>query len=98
VELMTCRLTAVGYTPPVQLEEIGPGASLDQARTGTRLAYFIEIGDFVETPVYDRYKMGEGLSFHGPAIVEERESTTIIGPSASVTVDRYRNLIIDLDR
>ena len=98
VELMTCRLTAVGYTPPVQLEEIGAGTSLEEAQTGTRSAYFIEIGDFVETPVYDRYKMGEGLRFHGPAIVEERESTTIIGPSASVLVDRYRNLIIDLER
>jgi N-methylhydantoinase A/oxoprolinase/acetone carboxylase beta subunit len=29
----------------------------------------------------------------GPAIVEERESTTVVGPGALVTVDPHRTLI-----
>ena len=30
-------------------------------------------------PIYERYKLTPGTSFPGPAIVEERESTTIVG-------------------
>ena len=35
-----------------------------------------------EVPVYDRYRLGPGAAFVGPAIVEERESTTVIGAGA----------------
>ena len=34
---------------------------------------------YVETPVYDRYALGPGARFAGPAIVEERESTLVVG-------------------
>jgi N-methylhydantoinase A len=39
--------------------------------------------------VYDRYSLFPGAGFDGPAIVEERESTTIVGEDASVSVDDY---------
>ncbi|MCI0548739.1 MAG: hydantoinase/oxoprolinase family protein, partial [Candidatus Rokubacteria bacterium] len=61
---------------------------------GSRTAYFPESGGYVETPVYDRYALGPGARLAGPAIVEERESTTVVGPAAVVTVDAYRTLII----
>ena len=98
VELITCRLTATGYTPPVCLAMVEASSGVEDAITGTRLAFFIETGDYVETPIYDRYKLGEGATFSGPAIVEERESTTIIGPSGRVSVDKYCNLLIDFER
>ncbi|HET7469410.1 MAG TPA: hydantoinase/oxoprolinase family protein, partial [Gemmatimonadales bacterium] len=53
-----------------------PGGALK----GHRRAYFPEAGGFVETPVYDRYALTPGATFEGPAIVEERESTTVIPP------------------
>jgi N-methylhydantoinase A/oxoprolinase/acetone carboxylase beta subunit len=60
---------------------------------GSRKAYFPEIGGYVETPVYDRYALGPGARLAGPAIVEERESTTVVGPGAVVTVDAHRTLV-----
>ena len=36
------------------------------------------------------------MTFDGPAIVEERDSTAVIGPQATVTVDPYANLIVTL--
>jgi N-methylhydantoinase A/oxoprolinase/acetone carboxylase beta subunit len=36
------------------------------------------------------------MTFAGPAIVEERDSTAVIGPDATVTVDRFTNLLVDL--
>ena len=50
---------------------------------------------YVETPVYDRYALGPGVRLAGPAIVEERESTTVIGPGAAITVDEHRTLIAE---
>jgi N-methylhydantoinase A/oxoprolinase/acetone carboxylase beta subunit len=60
-----------------------------------RKAYFPETGGYIETPVYDRYALAPGAAFAGPAIVEERESTTIIGPGARVRVDAWRTLVAE---
>jgi N-methylhydantoinase A len=32
----------------------------------------------------------------GPAIVEQRESTVVVGPSARATIDARRNLVMRL--
>ncbi len=66
--------------------------------TGSRAAYFPELGGFTMTPVYDRYRLRPGDRFPGPAIVEERESTVVVGPSASFSIDAHRTLVIDLER
>ena len=58
-----------------------------------RNAYFPEAGGYVETPVYDRYALGPDSRLAGPAIAEERESTTVVGPGAVITVDAQRTLI-----
>jgi len=60
------------------------------------MAYFAEAGGFVETPVYDRYALGPGAEFTGPAIVEERESTAVAGPGARCRVDDGLALIVEL--
>jgi N-methylhydantoinase A/oxoprolinase/acetone carboxylase beta subunit len=46
--------------------------------------------------VYDRYQLPPGASFSGPAIIEERESTTVIGPGATIEVDTTRSLSVSL--
>ncbi len=53
-----------------------------------------QVGEHRQTPVYDRYQLGPGASFDGPAIVEERESTVVVGPGARATVDESLNLIV----
>jgi N-methylhydantoinase A len=67
-----------------------------QARKGERAAYFPEAGGFVGTPIYDRYQLAPGMAFVGPAIVEERESTAIIGPGARCQIDAQHNLVVEL--
>ncbi len=64
------------------------------ARKGTRAAWFD--GGFVDTPVYDRYALAPGARISGPAIIEEREATTIIPPGDSVTVDATGTLAIEI--
>ena len=64
---------------------------------GSRSAYFPEKGGYVDTAVYDRYALQPGMTFAGPAIVEERESTLISGPSAQARVDERLNDVVELD-
>jgi N-methylhydantoinase A len=66
------------------------------ARKGSRLAYFPENGGYFETPIYDRYALEPGTAFAGPAIVEERESTLIVGPSSRACVDEGLNIVVEL--
>jgi N-methylhydantoinase A/oxoprolinase/acetone carboxylase beta subunit len=74
----------------------GRKGSLKNAVKGRRPAYSAAAGDFVSHTVYDRYRLFAGAEFKGPAIVEERESTVVVGDDASVSVDEYGFLWIDL--
>ncbi len=51
---------------------------------------------YIETPVYDRYLLTPGQRIQGPCIIEEFESTTVVGSHGTVTADQYNNLVIDL--
>lgn len=50
----------------------------------------------VRTPVYDRYALKPGWFCKGPAVFEERETTFIVGPEATVTIDALHNLVVKL--
>ena len=74
------------------------GDSLEDAIKGERPAYSGIVKDFIPHRVFDRYKLFPGAEFQGPAIIEERESTVIIGEDAFASVDDYGFLWIDLKR
>ena len=63
-----------------------------------RQAYSGIARGFIPYTVYDRYKLCPGAEFQGPAIIEERESTVIVGEDASVSVDEFGFLWIDLTK
>ena len=64
----------------------GLGEAGGSAVVGARRAWFPELDGFAECDVVDRYRLREGDAFEGPAIVEERESTTVVLPGDAVTV------------
>jgi N-methylhydantoinase A len=70
--------------------------SLREAVKGQRPAFSGLVRDFIPYTVYDRYKLFPGAKFQGPAIIEERESTVIVGEDAAVSVDEYGFLWIEL--
>jgi N-methylhydantoinase A/oxoprolinase/acetone carboxylase beta subunit len=97
LEITTCRLTASGPDPRVTLQEAaGTDRSAQGAVKAHRQVYYAESGGFVETPIYDRNQLSAGMTFEGPAIVEEKDSTAVIGPAATVMIDAYANLIVTL--
>ena len=70
----------------------GPAA----ARKGARRAWFAEAGGFVDTPVYDRSRLGAGDRFTGPALVEDAGSTLVVGPGARCAVTASASIIVDV--
>jgi N-methylhydantoinase A len=72
------------------------GQSLKAAIKGRRPAYSGITKDFIPYTVYDRYKLFPDAKFKGPAIIEEKESTVIVGEDATVSVDHYGFLWVDL--
>jgi len=97
LEVMSWRLVVSGPKPDLQLRAEGPeSGTADEALKGTRQVYHPEWREYRETPVYDRYKLAPGATFVGPAIVEERESTVVIGPGGRCSIDSLRNLRVDL--
>ena len=72
------------------------GQTIKAAIKGQRPAYSPIAKDFILYTVYDRYKLFPGASFQGPAIIEEKESTLIVGEDAEIKVDNFGFLWIDL--
>lgn len=99
VETVNWRVGVRGPKPSLDLRRAG--ASTSDARSalkGHRPVYFPHVAEYRPTPVYDRYRLGPGSSFDGPAIVEERESTAVVGPGTTASIDKYLNLIVRHDR
>jgi len=64
---------------------------------GERRAFSLVRRQFIPFTVYDRSKLFPGAVIQGPAIVEERESTIIVGEDASASVDDYGFVWINLN-
>ena len=94
LEAISWRVIASGPKPTVRMNVPAPNGT--SAVKGERLAYFPEWEEHRPVRVYDRYVLAPGIALEGPAIIEERESTTVVGPSARVEVDAARNLSIAL--
>src|SRR5918993_501303 len=78
LEIINWRVVARGPQPQLNLKLQRESIKAGNAIKGSRAAYFSARG-YGETPVYDRYALEPGMTFAGPAIIEERESTLIIG-------------------
>jgi N-methylhydantoinase A len=96
IEALTWRLAASAPGRDIAMEG-AQKSEAGEARRGSRRALFEGHG-WCDCAVYDRYRLAPGAAFAGPALVEERESTCVIPPGALVSVDRHRNLIIELSQ
>ena len=97
VEIVNWKVEATGPAPVTAgayrpREAISAGSE----RKGERPAYVADRGSHVRCPVYDRYALKPGRTFEGPAIVEERESTCVLGTGDIARVDEHRNLVIEI--
>jgi N-methylhydantoinase A len=89
VEWVNLRVTGIGPIRRPDVRRVAPGHGADNARTGTRTAWFEEE---VQAALYDRSKLGAGDVVDGPAVIEEFGSTVPVHPGFRARVDDFGNL------
>jgi N-methylhydantoinase A len=95
VEIVNLRSTAVGKIRNPEMRRLGDiGGSADGAIKRRRPVYFNNEQGFAETPVYDRARLPGETGFSGPAIIEEKDCTTVVPPGWEVSVDEFGDLLV----
>jgi 5-oxoprolinase (ATP-hydrolysing) len=89
-EAVSFRVRCVGPKPELSARGALGGGDPARAKKGERRAWFE--GGWVSAAVYDRYALQAGDRITGPAIVEEREATTIVPPGDTAEIDANLNL------
>jgi len=99
VEFVTFKVRASLPEKPFKLPQLNnPQGRIEDCIKGTRQAFSVEQKDFIPFTVYDRQKLFGGAKFTGPAIIEERESTIVVGEDAKISVDQHGFVWIDLSQ
>jgi N-methylhydantoinase A/oxoprolinase/acetone carboxylase beta subunit len=96
IEATTWHVTVAARQPDLPLGGLmaRSGTRPPSSASRARPVYLSETGGFVPVPVYERAALRPGVAFVGPAIVEEPESTAVIGPDAQAAVDDLGNLVV----
>jgi len=92
VEMVTLGIAAEGVFPPPKREELASGGALVDAITAHQTMRLE--GGPVRCPVYERSRLAAGAEIHGPAIVTQLDSTTLLMPEHAATVDRFGSLVV----
>ena len=90
------KLRAIHSRGEFRWPELQPSGS-DPVPVSRRPAYFPEVGGFVDTPVYARAELGRDAVITGPGIVEEEESTVVLLPGDKATLDRFGNILVEIE-
>ena len=69
-----------------------------RSKKGVRQAFSLHQKAFIPFDVYERGLLGPGSVIDGPAIIEERESTIVIGEDGRARVDEYGFVWIDISQ
>jgi N-methylhydantoinase A len=92
-ELLTWRVRVSGVQPTLRLSRSGV---LGNALKGHRRIWSDEKSGYVRAQVWDRYRLTPRDLVNGPAVIEERESSVVIGPGGCGRLDRHGSLKVDV--
>ena len=96
-EIVNLHLVAYGQLAKPSLQEIpAHNGDISTALKETRRVFFTSDG-WLDTPIYDRSKLGCGVTAQGPLVVEEPTTATVVCPGQTLSVDKYGNLIVEME-
>ncbi|MCF8076945.1 MAG: hydantoinase/oxoprolinase family protein [Desulfotignum sp.] len=97
VEFVTFKVRASLPKKPFVISRLSTKKrDLQACIKGQRPAFSVIKKDYLPFTVYDRSKLFPDARFYGPAIIEERESTIVIGEDAAVRVDDFGFIWINI--
>ena len=94
VELVNVRVSASGALPRHEMSTLSSANGRQPGPESHRPALFSRSVGYVDTPVYRRNTLFAGSELVGPAVVEQRDTTTLLAPGFGARVDSYGSLVI----
>ena len=93
VMVINVRTTVEGKRKPAE-RRLNGAISTDSPKAHKQRQ--VHFGKWMDTPIYRRADLKSGMTFAGPAIVEQSDTTTVVEPNMSLRVDRFQNLIVEV--
>jgi len=94
VELASIRVHVSQHPPALEIAR--PDAAADAPPKAMRDVQVAAGAGMERVPVFERTELRIGQEIVGPAVIEERESTTVIGPGDRLRVDPLGCLVVNL--
>jgi N-methylhydantoinase A len=96
LEIVGFHIVAVAEIGKLDLDELAvTGATVESATKGRRMVDYALEG-IHEAVIYDNAKLEPGMTFTGPAIIEDSGTTIVVHPNNGVSVDRLGNIHITI--
>ena len=95
VEISKLRVAAIGTLPPLSLPAPAPSCRPPD-RTGARMVWLGPEEGWERTAVHDGESLAPGHRIEGPALIEERTTTVLVGMGDVLEVDTAGNFRIHL--
>ena len=95
VEIVNFQVTAIGAIPKPHFSAIAPPAEDCNRRYRTKCARPTSVAtDAIQVPVFRRSTLAAGAVIDGPAVIEEKTSTTVLYPGQRGEIDGYLNIAV----
>lgn len=94
-DIVNVRVMSIAEVAKLGLPAL-PRGETNPAPVAHRQVLFDERDGYLETPIYDRRRLGPGAGIAGPAIIEQLDSTTVILPGQRAEVERCGNILIEI--
>ncbi|QOR70591.1 hydantoinase/oxoprolinase family protein [Ruania alkalisoli] len=96
VEIVTVRIEATGDVPRAQFPcQERTDVPICAAQAGTREVFLPEYDERRPVPLYDRRLLQHGHVVHGPAVIEQYDTTFLVLPGQDVHVDPWLVLVAE---
>ena len=96
VEIYRLSVRAIGLTPKPDVAPAVVDPSATAEPVGFRDVRFDELPEAVSTPLFNRDDLAAGVVIEGPAIISQLDSTTVVPPGTTASVDAWLNIRIDI--
>lgn len=70
---------------------------VEAARKASRPVYFAERGGYEDVPIYERERLPVGAALVGPTVIEQPDTTTVVGYGQRLHVNAHGHLVISVE-
>jgi len=94
VEIVNFKVTGLGVIPKPAMKKVAPGSARSPKPAEIRPVYF-DAATALSVPVFRRARLEPGMRIAGPAIIEEKTSTSVLYPGQLASIDEYLNVEVE---